>query len=232
MDDDAGRMVEDAAVDRPGPHGRGASLAAQAEQAGIAVRFVQGTHETLGQVALVVEMIDHVTEIEVVQHHHAGHVADQVEHVPVHRRIAEVVEHAVVLVCVLPEPVDRAPRQRVQAGIVRMRVRVVPRVGLVDHQLDLVVARQFRCQRGAVVGDARACRRQRRDVGQARPGGRCGRRHAFGSGGGDAGQQGAGIGIGIEDDGGQRIVRGLRRARHQHHVRRQAGQRMAPQQRA
>ena len=116
------------------------------EQAGEAVRFVQRVQERLRQVAFVLQVVQHAREEEVVQHDDAGHVADQLEHVLVRVRIAEVVDDAVERMRVGAQPVGRPLRETGHARI--------DHAFLVDDEVDLVILRQLRQQFRAVVGNA------------------------------------------------------------------------------
>ena len=229
MHDHAVGVVEHRLVERVGPDRRIAAFLAVRQQAGIAVRFVQRAQEALRQVFFAFQVVEYAREIEVVQHHSAGHVAQQLEHVLVGVRIAEVVDHALELVGVGAQPVGVAQAHAVQTAVVDLV--------LGHHQLDVVERRQLGHQFGAVVGNAGVDRRQRRDVGKLRAGRR---QRGRGEAGGGCGQQRVeqrvrSVGIGRvtkQHRSRPRLASAGLLAKGQHRGRRQAGDRMTAQQRA
>ena len=154
MHDHAAGLVEQGLVARVFPDRRGDAGLALVGQGGKAVRMIERLLEGAGGIAGVVEVMDDVAQVEIVQHHDSRVALEQGEHVLVHRRIAKVIEHAVIFMGMDVEPLDAAQRQ------VGLDPWIVDH-GLADDQIDVVMACQFWHQFGAVVGDAAAFGRQR-----------------------------------------------------------------------
>ena len=100
-------------------------------------------------------------EVKIVQHHHARHPLEHVQHVVVEVRVSEVVEHAVKLLMVVQKPLHGVNRTMLQNPV------VIDRVLLLDDDLDVVVNHQSLEQLDGVVTDAALRRRQWRDAGKA-----------------------------------------------------------------
>ena len=107
MDDDPGRVLQNGEIGRVGPGAaRAIPFLGQGRQRLCAVAFQKG----VGPVPRA-PMALKTGQEEVVQDHHAGNVGQQLEHVLMKFRIAEMVQHPIEMVGMGAEPIDGPVRQ-------------------------------------------------------------------------------------------------------------------------
>ena len=136
------------------------AVAVEQRDRAAAVRALQFLREQAGGGADLVHVRQHRAEEEIVQHHQPRHLVQQLDHVRVERRIAELVDHLIVVGGL---GAQLAPRQH-PAGAGRVLDR-----GHVGAGVDVHVHAhgQRRQQLGDVIGDAgllRPHRRHQRDL--------------------------------------------------------------------
>ena len=119
-----------------------------------AMCFEQSARPPAGIFIIYVTMSDDTGQKEIMQHDHTRIISDQIEHVRMEMRIAEMIKNPVECICMLPEPIDRADR------IIGYNSRIADPILIHDH-VDVLMARKLGKQFGAVITDAAGFGRKR-----------------------------------------------------------------------
>jgi hypothetical protein len=70
------------------------------------MRLIKRAGKGIWTNAMGIKIIDDIAKVKIMQHHHARHLAQQIEHMLVAGRITKVVKHPVVMPRIFQQPIN------------------------------------------------------------------------------------------------------------------------------